>query len=319
MPALHLLTSLTNFKNYIGKTSTTDDFKIEKLIMAASGDIDKFTGKRLRGRTYGANGLAAEFHDGNGKHRLFPRQYPIISVTSLYDDTNLSFGSDTLKTSTDYTIFSDEGFIQLNSTAVLGTIFNKGTANVKLIYTAGYDEFQVIDGVNDRLDFEETSATELTAEIAEGVYTASSLATALDTALTAAGASAYTITYDFYTGKFKIASDRAGGGGTFKILWNTGTNNYRSIARLLGFQDDADDADAASQTSDDSVLGIPGDLEHACLELTLYKYHDSPKGRDRAGLKSKQISGQNAGTHSYIIDMPPKVEKALLPYMRHMV
>ncbi|KKM75714.1 hypothetical protein LCGC14_1387460 [marine sediment metagenome] len=182
-----------------------------------------------------------------------------------------------------------------------------------------YDEFQVIDGVNDRLDFEETSATELTAEIAEGVYTASSLATALDTALTAAGASAYTITYDFYTGKFKIASDRAGGGGTFKILWNTGTNNYRSIARLLGFQDDADDADAASQTSDDSVLGIPGDLEHACLELTLYKYHDSPKGRDRAGLKSKQISGQNAGTHSYIIDMPPKVEKALLPYMRHMV
>ena len=129
----------------------------------------------------------------------------------------------------------------------------------------------------------------------------------------------YTITYDYFTGKFKIASDRAGGGGTFKVLWNTGTNNYRSIARLLGFQDDADDADAASQSSDDSVLGIPGDLEYACMELALYKLNDSHIGKQRAGIKSKALSGQNAGTHSYITGIPPKVEQLLMSYKRHLV
>ena len=156
MQALHLLTSLTNFKSYIKKTTSTDDFVIEKMIMSATRDIETFTGKRLRGRTYGSGGLTAEFQNGEGGSRLYPRNYPIISVTSLYDDTNLDFGSDTLKASTDYTIFPDEGIIQLNSDAVLGTVFRRGTANIKLIYTAGYDEFQVIDGVNDRLDFEET-------------------------------------------------------------------------------------------------------------------------------------------------------------------
>ena len=315
-----LLTSLTNFKNYINKDNATDDFVIEKLIMASSSDAENFTTKRLRGRTYGSNGLPAEFHNGNGTELMFPKEYPIISVGSLYDDTNRSFGSGTLKTASDYTIFSDEGMIQLNNNAVLGTVFNKGTANIKLIYTAGYDEFKIIGGRNDRLDFEETGSSELTATIAEGVYTASGLATVIDTALTAAGASVYTIIYDYFNSKFTFTSDRAGGSGTFKILWNTGTNQYRSIARLIGFQDDADDSDAASHTSDDSVLGIPGDLELAVLEIAHKKYNESNIGKKRAGLKSKAISGQNAGTTTYIIDaIPPHAKEILMNYQRHLV
>jgi len=38
----HLLTSLQNFQNYINKTSATNDFVIEKLIMASSADQRKW-------------------------------------------------------------------------------------------------------------------------------------------------------------------------------------------------------------------------------------------------------------------------------------
>jgi len=68
------------------------------------------------------------------------------------------------------------------------------------------------------------------------------------------------------------------------------------------------------------ALGIPGDLEYACLELTLYKFNESKIGRNRAGLKSKTMSGQNAGTTSYVIDgIPPHVKEVLLRYKRHLV
>lgn len=301
-------------------TTAEDDFVIEKMIMKASMDIENFTGRKLRGRTYGSGGLAAELLDGMGTPRLFTGQYPISSVSSIHDDPEQNWSSDTLKASTDYTIFPDEGVIQLNTDALKGTIFSKGRANIRLIYTAGYDEFQVIDGYNDRLDFEETDSTELTAEIVEGVYTVATLMAALKTALEAVGDSVYTITYDYFTGKFKITSDRAGGGGTFEILWNTGTNKYRSIARLLGFQDDADDVDAASQEADDSSLGIPSDLEGACFELTLRKFKDGFIGSKRFDIKSKQQSGEYGGTTEYVGGaMPPSVAEVLEPYVRHMV
>ena len=81
-----MLTSISNFKSRINKDSTTDDDFIERLISQASDDIEKFTDRKLRGRTYGANGLDAEIRNGNGTNKLFAWEYPIIPVTSLYDD-----------------------------------------------------------------------------------------------------------------------------------------------------------------------------------------------------------------------------------------
>ena len=44
--------------------------------------------------------------------------------------------------------------IQLYDDALLGGVFDTDIGNVKLIYTAGYDEFNIISGVNNYIDFE---------------------------------------------------------------------------------------------------------------------------------------------------------------------
>ena len=113
----------------------------------------------------------------------------------------------------------------------------------------------VIDSSNNKLDFEETASTELTATIPAGVYTPAALATALGTALDTAGASSYTPSFSLLNKKFKIISDLGGGGGTFKLLFASGTNQANSIHRLLGF-DDEDAATAGTQNGSYVLGGI---------------------------------------------------------------
>lgn len=110
-----------------------------------------------------------------------------------------------------------------------------------------------IDSTNNKLDFEETASSELTGTIASGSYTPSELATAVDTALTAAGASSYTISYSEITRKFTLASDLGGGGGTFKLLCQSGTNQANSAWKTLGF--DVEDQTTSSSHTSTYILG----------------------------------------------------------------
>lgn len=322
MKSLHNLTTLTNFKKHINKpaSDTDDDDYLEQLIMRSSLDIERYCDRKFRARNYGNGGYDPEYQDGSGSRYLRTRQYPIISITNLYDDNERDWGSTYLKASTDYYIHNAEaGIISLESDAVKGTNFLKGWGNIRLEYVAGYDHHYVIDDENDRIDFEETASTELTANLTGDVYTAADLCTEIDTQLTAAGASVYTVTFDRFTGKFKIASDRSGGGGTFKILWSSGTNAYRNIGRTLGFEVSADDADAASHTSDFGALGIPDDLELACILLTHRRFRDSLLGDSRFDVKSKSsgIASPVPVTVTYVGgEFPTEVGRILRHYKR---
>ncbi len=301
MPSMVLpLTSLSHLNEILGKANATNADMLEQTIMEASYRANRFTKRNLRARTYGSGGLPAEVRDGNGQTWIDPNQWPVISITSIHDDSNRDFDSGTLKGSDEYFIDYKGSLIHLEPDADNGTHFSVGRQNVQLIYTGGYGTFEILDGINDKLDFEETSASELTATIAEAVYTADTLATALDTALDAAGASTYTTTYDYFTGKFKIASNRSGGGGTFKILWSSGTNVETGIGRTLGFDVSADDADAASLTADNSVLGIPWDLEHAVL-LICQRILKMEKGLggDRFDIVKEIKPGTTGGTTEF--------------------
>lgn len=108
--------------------------------------------------------------------------------------------------------------------------------------------YLTVDSDNNKIDFEETASTELTATLTEGSYTPADLATEVKTQMDAAGASTYTVTYDAVRKTFDIASDRAGGGGIFTLQFATGSNNANSAAALLGY-DDEDLADAATQAA----------------------------------------------------------------------
>lgn len=112
-----------------------------------------------------------------------------------------------------------------------------GTLNYKVV-KLDYDlvpEYIAIDSQNDKLDFQETDGTQLTATLTHGVYTPAALATEVATQLDAAGADTYTVTYDPGTRRFTIATNDNSTG--FKIQAGSGTNGHRSAWGTLGFDD----------------------------------------------------------------------------------
>ena len=319
MQDIYLLTSLTNFKNSIDKTTKAKDDVLRSFISQATMEAENYTKRNLRARTYGANGLDAEIHNGNGQNTLYTKEYPIISVTELYDDTVRNFTSTTLKASTDYIIWRDEGMIQLYDDALLGSIFDTDIGNVKLIYTAGYEEFNIISGVNNYIDFEEVANSQLSASVSGGRYTASGLCSAVKTALDAAGTGSYTVVYDYLESKFRITSDM-GSGRTFKIRWSTGSNRYRSIARRMGFYDDSDNPSKATHIAERSALGIPDDLETAVLMIAKRKLYQSEYGGGRFDIKQKSVSGDRGMTTTYVGgDMPEEAKRILDRYARRIL
>lgn len=116
------------------------------------------------------------------------------------------------------------------------------------------DEHIVIDVTNNKLQFQETAGTTLTATLTSGLYTGTQLATQVQTQLNATGGTpAYTVSYDTLTKKFTIASDRAG--GAVFILVGTGSQTGFSAHKTLGF-DDENTTNAASITSTYILSGI---------------------------------------------------------------
>jgi len=81
-----------------------------------------------------------EYFDGDGKTRLWPQYIPLISVTSLYDDTDRTFtDSNDALDDDDYALFDD--YLQL----VDNNTFNVDTKNIRLIYRGGYTPAQLDD------------------------------------------------------------------------------------------------------------------------------------------------------------------------------
>lgn len=101
-----------------------------------------------------------------------------------------------------------------------------------------------------------------TAVIAPGVYTATELANAINSAMNAALApplpfgTDFVATYITYFMKMRI--DRiAPAGSTFQFLWGSGPNAYRSLASLIGF--DAVDTAAGTSISSDHPVSLMGE------------------------------------------------------------
>lgn len=124
-------------------------------------------------------------------------------------------------------------------------------------YKLDYDlipDYLVIDSTNNKLEFQESAGTNLTATLTAGSYTPSALATEVQTQMnTTGGTPVYTVSYSAVTRKFTIASDR--GGGSVFVLQGTGSNSAISAHKLLGFDDEAT-TNAASVVSTYALGGI---------------------------------------------------------------
>lgn len=115
-------------------------------------------------------------------------------------------------------------------------------------------DYLVIDSTNNKVQFQETAGTTLTATLTSGTYTPSALASEVQTQMNATGGTpAYTVSYSATTRLFSIASDRAG--GAVFVLVGTGDQASYSAHKLLGF-DDANSTNAASVTGTYPLGGI---------------------------------------------------------------
>jgi len=313
MDSIYTLTSLDNFKSYLNKSNTTNDEVLRSIIVSASNFIESYTKRKIRARQYGTGGLDPDYYNGNGKSLLYTNQFPIISVESLYDDPDRNFTSTTLKASTEYIIWKEEGIIELYSDAINGSIFSHDQSNVKLSYTAGYGTFEIITNKNDSIHFTDDSGS-YKAKIDSGVYTADGLATEIQTQMNASASDTITVYYDDQTNKFVISSD----GSTFTLNWTNSAIVSKNIGKTIGFDVTSDDSGDTSYTADKSVLGLPNDIELACILISMRILNQTGIGADRFDKISQSIAiEKGGGTLRYSeSDMPLGVKLILDKYKR---
>lgn len=124
-------TDLDLVKAFLGIAETDNDHDqlLNFFVNAASANCNKYTNRLLKARDL------TEYYSGNGKNVLFVNNYPINSITSLYDDTDRNYGSETEITSDYYEILPENDKCMV---VYVDSNFNEGFNNIKIIYNAGY-------------------------------------------------------------------------------------------------------------------------------------------------------------------------------------
>lgn len=120
------LDSVENFMGMTGGTSDTDDL-LEDLINRVSTLFESYLNRDILSREY------TEYHNGKGLQVLFPKQYPITTISGVWDgSSDWEWVDDDLIDSDNYRIV-DGNYIVFNN-VILGNY----SQNIKLTYTAGY-------------------------------------------------------------------------------------------------------------------------------------------------------------------------------------
>lgn len=124
--ALCSLDEVKNYMNIKGSDSIMDDV-LENLCVRVTEAFEKYCGvKQFKSQTY------TEYYDGNGCRELFINNLPLTSITSIAEDSDWDFTSDSTIGSDEYAIV-DECRIAMKT-----DYFTHGIRNFKIIYTAGY-------------------------------------------------------------------------------------------------------------------------------------------------------------------------------------
>ena len=123
------LSTLEKVKSYLGVTGSGEDTLLGELLGAASARIRGHCGREITSATY------TEQYDGRGLGRIVLVQRPATSITTVHDALDRAFDSGSLVDSDDYTLYGEEGIVELDP-ARAG--FQDGVRNVQVVYVAGY-------------------------------------------------------------------------------------------------------------------------------------------------------------------------------------
>jgi hypothetical protein len=123
-----MLCLVSEVKNYLGITTidSTEDALIETLIDGVSKLFEMYCGTVFEATEY------TEFYDGDGTSCLFPYNYPITSISGIWDDMSWEWGDNTKIEATNYRIKNS------NTIILRDIVFYDYEQNIKIIYTAGY-------------------------------------------------------------------------------------------------------------------------------------------------------------------------------------
>ena len=123
------LVKLERVKTYLdlANTDTASDVLLQDLIARVGAWVERYCDRSFAKATY------TEQRDGDGTDTLIVRQWPLLSVASLYDDPLRVFGAATQIASSDFAVYPNQGLIRLD-----GLVFSVGIQNVKVTYEAGY-------------------------------------------------------------------------------------------------------------------------------------------------------------------------------------
>lgn len=129
--------------------------------------------RRLCKRSYFKYKTLTEYYDGKGIEKLLLKHWPIISITSLYDDANRDYASNSLIDADDYEIINSDG--NAGIVRIFNNNFGNNQSNIKVTYVAGWSEFIIEPSLN-TIEFND-GGSNLTATLDTNTYNASELAT----------------------------------------------------------------------------------------------------------------------------------------------
>lgn len=131
LDTLLALVSSADVATYLKISGSGENTILAFLINEVSQMCNAYAGRYLLSKQH------IEYYDGDGEGVLLLRNYPIISVDSLYNaDATRTFDSTSLiSVSANVIVRAQEGSIELWNNE---SIFLSGRANVKVTYTAGW-------------------------------------------------------------------------------------------------------------------------------------------------------------------------------------
>ena len=125
------IVTLPEMRQYLNITDS-DDTSMDNELTSLLDECNDFIKREALGLENILNTTYTdEYYDGNGTPYLYIDNKPIVSVTSLTNDNDVSYGTE----NTDFYVYGDEGYIQLSSST-----FGRGLHNVKVTYQAGWGD-----------------------------------------------------------------------------------------------------------------------------------------------------------------------------------
>lgn len=131
------LLTLVEAKIFVRSETDVHDKLLNMLIPMVSQTIESYCDRSFDATDY------TEYYDGEGSAHLYVDNWPINSVSALYNDTTRQFTTSSLIEDVNYVIYANEGRITLIGSYLAGSsmmdnAFTSGLQNIKIIYNAGY-------------------------------------------------------------------------------------------------------------------------------------------------------------------------------------